>query len=175
MRVVRVTRRYLVTLVCALALAGALSGCSVVKRSAAAPRTATMMPASNATAEQTVLKSVNSLRTSRGLKPLSVHPALVNKARYWALWMAAGNCGRTGGVPRICHSNLAAGITVPWTWLAENVGAASPRSNIKGVIDGLRNSPPHLENILSRRAQYVGVGVAYAGDTVYVVEEFMAQ
>jgi hypothetical protein len=115
------------------------------------------------------------LRRANGRRALAVHPGLVNKARYWARWMAAGNCGRNAvGVAMICHSVLTGGIHVQWSMLAENVGAASPSTNVIGVANGFRNSPPHLENILNASTDYVGIGVAYSGNTIYVAEEFMA-
>jgi uncharacterized protein YkwD len=163
--------RRLVTLIAILALASTLASCARVRRAAPKPPPVVAIPATDAAAEKQVVASVNSLRTSRGLRPLSVHPSLTNKARYWAMWMSAGNCGR--GIT-ICHSTLTGGIRVPWSLLAENVGAASPRTNIVGVTNGFKNSPSHLANILNRQATYVGVGVAYAGNMVYVVEEFMA-
>jgi uncharacterized protein YkwD len=165
------TARRFVTLIAILGIAAALPSCARVRSAAPKPPPVVTIPASDAAAEKQVVASVNSLRAARGLRPLSVHPSLTNKARYWALWMSAGNCGR--GIA-ICHSVLSAGIRVPWSLLAENVGAASPRTNIAGVTNGFKNSPSHLANILNRQATYLGVGVAYAGNMVYVVEEFMA-
>ena len=84
--------------------------------------------------------------------------------------MAVGNCP---GAEVICHSSLAGGISIPWSWLAENVGAASPRTNVQGVIEGFAHSPGHAANILSPNAKYAGIGVATAGNSVFVTEEFL--
>ena len=90
--------------------------------------------------------------------------------------MAGGQCGRNAnGTPKICHSNLKSGITVRWSLLAENVGAASPKTNLSGIMRGFEHSPSHEENILNTRITAIGAGVAYTGNNVYVAEEFMAQ
>lgn len=155
-----------------VALAVALSGCAQLRAHLNPPRPPSPPPA-NSSAESQVINSVNGMRAAHHMSHLAVNGDLENKARYWARWMAGGNCGRVNGVATICHSNLAGGIHVSWVWLAENVGAASPSTNIQGVIQGFFHSAPHLSNILSPRAKYIGVGVAYAGNMVYVAEEFM--
>jgi len=58
--------------------------------------------------------------------------------------------------------------------LGENVGAASPRSNVAGVENAFVHSPPHAANMLNAKFNYVGIGVAFAGNNVFVTEEFMA-
>jgi uncharacterized protein YkwD len=152
-----------------LTLFVALSGCAAVRARVTSPATAS--PPSGA--EATVTGAVNRLRAAHHLPALATSPALTNKARFWAAWMAGGNCGRAGSAPAICHSSLTSGIDVKWSWLAENVGSASPASNLGGVITGFERSAGHAANILSTRATMVGVGVAYSGNNVYVVEEFM--
>jgi hypothetical protein len=118
---------------------------------------------------------IDNFRASRGLKGLAVHGVLVTKARNVAKFVAAGGCGLgPGGVPKICHSSLTEGVTVRWALLAENVGSASPKTNLAGVGQAFENSPGHAANILNRDIDYVGVGVAYWGNHVYVAEEFMA-
>jgi uncharacterized protein YkwD len=122
----------------------------------------------NAT-ERQIIDAVNRFRGAHGLPGLAVNLNLEDKAHLWAAWMAGGNCG--GG---ICHSNLSSGITVRWSLLEENVGMASPASNIAGVISGFERSPEHAANMLNSRITSIGVGVAYSGNTVYAAEEFMA-
>jgi len=117
---------------------------------------------------------VNGFRGEWGLPALAVQSDLTNKARAWAQWMAGGSCGRTpSGSLAICHSSLTNGITVRWSVLAENVGAASPSSNLGGVTQGFEHSPEHAANMLNRSVTSIGVGVAYADNVVFVVEEFM--
>ncbi|HET9729965.1 MAG TPA: hypothetical protein VFR41_11115, partial [Acidimicrobiia bacterium] len=71
--------------------------------------------------------------------------------------------------------NLTSGITISWTLLEENVGSAAPKTNLKGLEQGFEASPPHLANMLNGQIRYIGIGVAYWGDHVYVAEEFMAR
>lgn len=108
---------------------------------------------------------INEVRASQGLPALRVHPVLVNKARWWALYMALGGCGG-----RICHSNLPDGITVWWTKLGENVGVGPGWPSIH---DAFVRSPSHLRNLVDPDFKYVGVGVMIADGSVYVAEEFM--
>jgi uncharacterized protein YkwD len=169
--------RRFISLAAILIVALSLSSCAALKKKAAAPAPkppSSAIPAADGAAEQKVLTAINSLRARNHRAALRTHPALTNKARYWARWMAAGNCSSVNGVAKICHSTLAGGIHVAWTLLAENVGMASPRNNVIGVIQGLENSPPHRANILNTQIDYMGVGVAYAGNAVYVAQEFMA-
>ena len=155
----------MVALACVVTLA--LAGCDAIP----APLGSTTAPTPPPTpVEQHVLASINSLRASHHLPALKVNPNLEDKARLWSAWMAGGGCGTA-----ICHSRLASGIKPGWTMLAENVGAARPKSNIDGVINGFTQSPGHLANILNATVKFVGVGVAYSGNTVFVTEEFMAR
>jgi uncharacterized protein YkwD len=180
MRDRRKSGRRLIMLVGIVIVAMSLSSCAALKKKAAAkpaPKpvpAATAIPASNSGAETQVLNASNRLRAQNHRAPLRVHSALTNKARYWSRWMAAGNCGRANGVAKICHSTLAGGIRVAWTMLAENVGMASPKNNVLGVIQGLEASPGHRANILNTSVDWVGVGVAYDGNAVYITQEFMA-
>jgi uncharacterized protein YkwD len=161
-----------------LALLTLVSGCAQVRArvsSATAPAPVVRVATDGAAAEKAITARVNTVRASRGLRALSVHPTLVNKARAWAKWMAGGGCGHdANGVPTICHSSLVAGISVPWSFLEENVGSAAPRTLAGAVQTGFENSPAHMANILNSKVHYVGVGVAYSGDHVFVTEEFMA-
>jgi uncharacterized protein YkwD len=122
-----------------------------------------------------LVEGINNFRGAHGLPALGVHAVLVNKAREWAEHMALGGCGRGGGgVANICHSPLSDGITVPWARLAENVGMASPNTDASGMEAAFEHSPSHAENMLNAEVQYVGVGISYVDNYMYVVEEFMA-
>jgi uncharacterized protein YkwD len=126
-------------------------------------------------AERQITDSVNHFRATHGLRALRVHPNLQSKARAWAAWMAAGHCGRDpNGTPKICHSNLASGITVAWSQLEENVGDVSPRTAVNTITAGFEHSPEHAANMLNTQINYIGVGIAYVGNFMYVTEEFMA-
>ena len=131
------------------------------------------MAAQDEGAEQALINSINSLRASNGLAPLATHPVLVNKARFVSFTMSLGTCGRDGGGrPLICHSPLDAGITVPWNYLAENVGMVGP-ADVGRMHQAFVDSPGHLANMLNPGTVYVGVGVAYVDGLMYVAEEFM--
>jgi uncharacterized protein YkwD len=150
----------------------AFSGCAQVVR---AHRVATAGAASLGSAEQSMVAGINNYRRAHGLPDLAVHSVLVNKARSWAAHMADGGCGNAGnGVPNICHSSLSDGVTVAWTRLEENVGMVSPRTNTSGMEAAFEHSPPHAENMLNGQVHFIGVGVAYTGNYMYVAEEFMA-
>ena len=166
--------RRAVVLAATLIIAGAISGCDPVVR--ARTTTATAKSAPPSAAEKQVIDSVNRFRKAHHLPALKWNASVSDKAKLWAAYMAGGNCGRgTNGAPKICHSTLDSGITVRWSLLAENVGAASPRSNIAGILSGFEHSEHHAENMLNPRMTSIGAGVAYAGNAVYVAEEFMAQ
>jgi uncharacterized protein YkwD len=137
-------------------------------------RRSAAIPATTST-ERVIIGSVNHFRVLHGLRALQVHSNLQSKARAWATSMAQGRCGRNAqGIATICHSNLSSGITVHWSRLEENVGYASPRTAVNAIMTGFEHSPEHAANMLDTQITYVGVGVAYSGNFVYVTEEFMA-
>jgi uncharacterized protein YkwD len=57
-----------------------------------------------------------------------------------------------------------------WSRYGENIarGQDSPDE----VVDGWMNSPEHRENILDCRFEQMGIGLAFAGDTPYWVQDF---
>jgi uncharacterized protein YkwD len=153
-----------------IGIAASFSGCAQIQ---ARVMGASTTPSNSA--ESALVAGINNFRCSHGLRPLAVHPTLVNKARVWSGYMANGGCGRGGGgVANICHSHLSDGINVTWSLLGENVGMVSPQSNVSGMESAFEHSPPHAENMLNGQINYVGVGVAYVGNDMYVTEEFMA-
>ncbi len=157
-------------IVAIVALAVSLSGCAQVRAKVLAKSAS-----KSNSAESALVAGINHFRKAHGLPTLAVHSNLVNKARGWAGHMAAGGCGRgSGGVPNICHSNLTNGITVRWARLGENVGMVSPKTNVSTMEGAFEKSPPHAENMLNGQIHYVGVGVAYVGNYMYVAEEFLA-
>jgi uncharacterized protein YkwD len=158
--------------VAALTITIALSACkpSPVQSSA---RSASASPT---VTERQIVDAVNRYRAAHKLGALTINSNLSDKAKLWSAYMAGGNCGRAAnGTPAICHSNVTSGITVSWSWLGENVGAAAPKTNITGLLAGFERSPSHAANMASTRATSIGVGVAYNGNTIYVAEEFMAR
>jgi uncharacterized protein YkwD len=130
--------------------------------------------APSSAAEGSIVAGINIFRRAHGLPALAVHGVLASKARGWAAHMATGGCGRGGGdVANVCHSMLSNRITVPWVRLAENVGLVSPTTNVSGMQGAFEQSPSHAENMLNNQMQYVGVGVSYVDNYMYVAQEFM--
>ncbi len=158
----------LLIVVAILVLAMSFSGCAQLARARSGTTTS-----SNNTAENALVSGINKYRKAHGRKSLATHSNLVSKARSWAGHMAEGGCGTSHGVPNICHSTLSNGITVQWAKLAENVGMVSPRTDVSGMEHAFEASPPHAANMLDTSADYVGVGVAYDGNYMYVAEVFM--
>jgi uncharacterized protein YkwD len=150
-----------------------LSGCDAVRIPIASSPSPSKTAAPNPV-ERQIITAINALRSSHHLGALAVHPNLEDKARLWSAWMSGGNCGPSGNGPTICHSDLTSGITAQWTMLEENVGAASPKTDVAGLISGFAHSAEHAANMLNTKIRYVGVGVAYSGNTLFVAEEFMA-
>ena len=170
------SRPRLVVAALALSLGLAGAGCATQKARVLGAHAAAASAPALSSSERTVVNEVNRFRAAHGLRALVVNPNLEEKARTWVVWMASGNCGRTsGGSPAICHSDLASGITVPWTRLEENVASASPASNLAGALSALERSSEHVANMLNRTITSMGAGVFVAGGTVFVAEEFMAQ
>jgi len=156
-----------------LTVTAALAACNPVVRAHTVTGSAKSVPPTPA--EQQVIDSVNRYRSAHHLGALRWNANISDKAKLWAAWMAGGNCGRgANGVPAICHSSLMSGITVRWSLLEENVGAASPRSNLAGILTGFEHSPHHAANMLNPAITAIGAGVAYVGNVVFVAEEFMA-
>ena len=162
----RATKKQLLLVAAVVLLAMSLSSCAAIARVRSSYRMTS--------AEQSMFRRINTYRREHGLASLGTSLVANKKARFWAALMANGGCGRdASGVPRICHSNLAAGITVAWTRLGENVGMVSPRTNIAGMESAFENSPPHAENMRSN-VRYLGVGVSYWNNYMYVAEVFLA-
>ncbi|HTL86843.1 MAG TPA: CAP domain-containing protein [Acidimicrobiia bacterium] len=165
MLLLRATKKQLLLVAAVVLLSMSLSGCAAIARA----RHSYHM----STAEQSMFRRINTYRRAHGLASLGTSMVANKKARFWAALMANGGCGRdASGVPRICHSNLASGITIAWSRLGENVGMVSPRTNIAGMEGAFENSPPHAENMRSN-VRYLGVGVAYWSNYMYVAEVFV--
>lgn len=162
------------TALAGLAVLGVLvAGCAHATQSAPKPSSA---PAIKGTTypdvERQLIDAVNRQRDGGDLKALVRHTQLATKARSWAAAMASGACGRDAKrTPRVCHSKLSDGISAKWKKLGENVSKASPRSNIDAVVK--KFAAENRKNILDPTFDHVGVGVAYVGKHVYVVEVFM--
>ena len=105
---------------------------------------------------------INSSRRAHGVPGVGQNLALTMKAQRWAEHLAA--------VGRLAHSNLASGVPYRYRLLGENVGYGS---SIAGVHSNFMRSSGHRANILNRRFNYAGTGVAYGRGHVWVVQVFM--
>jgi len=104
--------------------------------------------------EKEVIRITNAERTSRGLQPLEVTPALMNDARAWS--------GVQASRGRMFHSKMGHGENVA-------VNYNTPQS----VMTAWMNSPGHRRNILNARYRYIGVGgVEGSGGRIYSTQCF---
>jgi hypothetical protein len=110
--------------------------------------------------EARVLALIQQTRSGVGAPALRVDAALTSVARSWAAKMA-----RDG---TISH-NVGIGSQIKASKLAENVGMGP---NVDVVHQGFLNSPGHRANMVDRGVNAVGVGVAWANGTVFVVQDY---
>lgn len=112
--------------------------------------------------QQEVGTLINRSRANYGRSRLAMNFQLSTKAQSWANTLAS-RCS-------LSHSNLASGIGYNWRALGENVGYGR---SIADVHSAYMHSPGHTANILDRRWNYMGTGVAYGCGKVFTVQEFM--
>jgi hypothetical protein len=113
-------------------------------------------------AEAQFVDLINNERTSRGLNPLSVDPALTAGARQQAT--AIRNAGR------LFHNPDLGAVTSGWSWIGENVGYGY---DVASLHQAFMDSTGHRANILKSGATHIGLGVVVDGATVWVAEVFM--
>ncbi len=114
-------------------------------------------------AEQAFLSLLNEERVAVGLSPLAVYSDLVDDAR-----MQAGAIAEAG---TLFHNPDLAGVTSDWYTLGENVGYGP---SVEVLHDAFMNSPPHAENALLPKYNYVGIGVVIdEAGVVWVAMVFM--
>lgn len=116
----------------------------------------------NTPQQQEVGALINTSRRNYGRSQLGMNLQLTRKAQGWAEYLAS-RC-------TLQHSNLASGITYNWRALGENVGYGP---SISRVHSAYMNSPGHTANILDRRWNYMGTGVARGCGKVFTVQVFM--
>jgi uncharacterized protein YkwD len=129
------------------------------------PLTLVAHPAAAApSARQEMLALTNRSRAAHGVPRLKLNPRLSNMATRHSRSMAShGTLFHTANVPReLRHWH--------WSCWGENVGMTS------GTLDELEtafmNSPVHRQNILNRRFEHVGIGVARVQDAYWVTVVF---
>lgn len=123
-------------------------------------------PAAAGTAddESAFVDRLNALRTSKGLKALTVHAGLTDVARAWAGRMAADGT--------ISHNaSLSSQGPSEWERLGENVGMGM---EVQGIHDAFVNSPGHYKNMVDGGFNSVGIGVVRnAQNVIFVTVNFM--
>jgi uncharacterized protein YkwD len=103
--------------------------------------------------EREVIRLTNLQRTSRGLRPLDVVPALMSDARAWS--------GVQASRGRMFHSKMGHGENVAY-------GQRTPQE----VMTAWMNSPGHRRNILNSRYTQIGVGSVDNGRSIYWTQVF---
>jgi hypothetical protein len=125
----------------------------------------TLAPAAHAdtaTAETQFVNLINTLRQSKGLRPLAVDPRLTTVARGWSANMAS-----TGTLAH--NPSFSAQAPSDWLKLGENVGYGP---DVNAIHTAFVNSPHHYANLVDADFNAVGVGVVVSGSTMWVTEDF---
>ena len=119
-------------------------------------------PSSATTSQESDFVSrINSERSARGLRTLTVKSDLTAVARDWSAQMA-----RAGA---ISHDPDLASKVSGWTMLGDNVGKGPTVSSIHKAF---MESPTHRDIILEGGFNQVGVGIVKSGETLYVTQIF---
>jgi uncharacterized protein YkwD len=162
------------TLVVALALAGATGASAAETPTAPTPATSTpadllvsVGPSMAAPGDLALAfeyqATVNSLRQSRGLQSLTTGPRLMRLARQHSRKMARRH--------RLVHSNLQRLLGGGIRSAGENVGTGG---SLAQVHQAFLQSPGHAGNLLGGKWRETGIGVYRKGGRVWVTQIFAA-
>jgi uncharacterized protein YkwD len=112
--------------------------------------------------QQDVRALVNNTRGNNGMRGLEILAGFSDKATLWARELVRCQC--------LKHREGPYGANPGWCAAAENVGRGYSLEQIHRAFLG---SPPHRENILTRRFTHIGTGVARdAQGEIFVVQAF---
>ena len=127
--------------------------------------------------ETEILRLINQVRTSHGLRSLAPHPALVLTSRDHSQEMQV--------LRYFDHVSPTPGLVMPWDrversgfqtlWVAENLYEAdgyAPSALPELILDSWMASPSHRANLLDARNVFSGVGVVQRGSRVMVTQIF---
>jgi uncharacterized protein YkwD len=117
------------------------------------PKTVRVKPKQGNEFEQEVIRLTNIERTSRGLRPLEVVPALMLDGQNWSKNQASRG--------RMYHSRMGHGENVAY-------GQRTPQE----VMRAWMTSPGHRRNILNPRYTQIGVGSVSNGRSIYWTQVF---
>jgi len=116
-----------------------------------------------------VIRAINQRRQQRGLSPLQTHPILMSIAQQHSNYQASigqgTHYGPDGSRPkdRAIAAGFGGGANV---FISEN-WAAGLNMSIEKAITQHWDDYWHRHTMYNENAEYIGVGVAYAGNTVY--------
>lgn len=116
-----------------------------------------------------VIQAINQRRQQRGLPPLQTHPILMSIAQQHSNYQASigqgTHFGPDGSRPkdRAIAAGFGGGANV---FISEN-WAAGLKMSIEEAITQHWDDYWHRHTMYNEKAEYIGVGVAYAGNTVY--------
>lgn len=124
--------------------------------------------------EARYVELINLSRTAEGLKPLAIHPALVDAARRWAGEMEKAWDPGTTDICQISHNpNLRTAVSANWQKLGENVGCGDV--DVDTLEQKFMESPRHRANIMDPTFDTIGIGIVMKGDVMFVTQQFMQQ
>jgi uncharacterized protein YkwD len=119
--------------------------------------------------ESGLAAAINAQRTTDGLQPLAVDPALTQVARERSDDQVAehyfAHTAPDGGT--VFDLLNAAGIG--WVYGGEDLAQSRGVDPVKAAIDGFMQSPEHRDNVLGSNYRRVGVGVAQRDDATTVL------
>jgi len=140
------------------------------QRPAPAPVELPPVDAELTAAEQHIFAAINLERTSRGLAPLELDPALVELARRKSQDMVdnnyVGHQSPVYGSPFEMMRN--AGIR--YNYAGENIARTTVPAN---AVRLFMNSSPHRSTLLNPRFSRTGIGVVQVGRQLFVTQMFI--
>jgi uncharacterized protein YkwD len=114
---------------------------------------------------QIFIDKINTIRTERGLSPVTPDPELNLTATAWAAQMS-----QTGQLEHA--EDLSLGISADWRKLGENVGVA-PVNQLDELFEAFVASPTHLANLIDPSFDFVGIGIVHSGGELWMTQRFM--
>lgn len=131
------------------------------------------IPSSNESFEKEVLELVNKERKKRGLKPLVWKDNLAHAARYHAMDMAIDGYMehdskdklKNGSLKKVCDVFDRMDKFVGKEIFARAENIAGGQKTAEEVMKSWMSSSGHRQNILDKKAKYIGIGYIYLEDS----------
>lgn len=152
------------TVLAALALTAALAGPVSVATPAAHAAAPARAARGGISADQEAERQlVNETRGNNDRRGLAMNALMAQRAQNWAEHLADCHC--------LEHRNPPYGAPAGWQAAAENVGRGW---SLEQIHRAFLNSPPHRENMLTRRFTHIGTGVARnPNGEIFVVQGYL--